>query len=98
MGIHKALRIVFKEPQRAYAWVKAPNTAFGGRSALEVMLRGPLGRALGLRHAPELRFVNDELIESGAKLSALISKAVKEDEKRHVDDPDSDNTDSDDGR
>jgi ribosome-binding factor A len=50
------------------------------------MLRGPLGRALGLRHSPELRFVNDELIEQGAKLSALIQKAVKDDEARHVDD------------
>lgn len=50
------------------------------------MLRGPVGRALGLRHSPELRFVNDELIESGAKLSALIQKAVKDDVTRHVDD------------
>jgi ribosome-binding factor A len=50
------------------------------------MLRGPVGRALGLRHSPELRFVNDELIESGAKLSALIQKAVKDDVARHVDD------------
>lgn len=53
------------------------------------MLRGPVGRALKLRHSPELRFVNDELIESGAKLSALIQKAVKEDQARHTDDPDS---------
>lgn len=52
------------------------------------MLRGPLGRALKLRHAPELRFVADELIESGARLSALINKAVSEDAARHVDDPD----------
>ncbi len=50
------------------------------------MLRGPVGRALGLRHSPELRFVNDELIEKGAKLSELIHKAVKDDESRHVDD------------
>src|SRR5690349_240755 len=50
------------------------------------MLRGPLGRALGIRHSPELRFVKDELIESGARLSGLISKAVKDDEARHVDD------------
>jgi ribosome-binding factor A len=48
-------------------------------------LRGPVGRALGLRHSPELRFVADELIEGGAKLSALISKAVREDEARHID-------------
>jgi ribosome-binding factor A len=49
------------------------------------MLRGPLGRALGIRHSPELRFTQDELIESGARLSALINKAVKDDVARHVD-------------
>jgi ribosome-binding factor A len=54
------------------------------------ILRGPLGRALQLRHAPELRFVPDELIESGARLSALINKAVNEDVARHVDDPEDD--------
>jgi ribosome-binding factor A len=47
--------------------------------------RGPVGRALGLRHSPELRFVKDELIEGGARLSALIHQAVKQDEARHVD-------------
>src|ERR1044071_1606472 len=52
------------------------------------LLRGPLGRALGIRHSPELRFVQDELIEKGAKLSALINKAVKEDAARHVDEDD----------
>jgi ribosome-binding factor A len=52
------------------------------------MLRGPLGRALGTRHSPELRFVQDELIESGARLSALITRAVKDDAARHVDDED----------
>jgi ribosome-binding factor A len=62
-------------------------------SAAEI-LRGPLGRALGLRHAPELRFVADELIESGARLSALIRKAVDDDQARHVDEPDAGDTDS----
>jgi ribosome-binding factor A len=50
------------------------------------MLRGPVGRALGIRHSPELRFVHDELIEGGARLSALITKAVHDDEVRHVED------------
>jgi hypothetical protein len=40
MGIHKALRYMFTEPSRSYAWVKKPNTAFGGRSALDRMLAG----------------------------------------------------------
>ncbi len=42
MGIHKALRIIFKEPARGYGWIKAPNAAFGGASAMDVMLHGEL--------------------------------------------------------
>lgn len=51
-------------------------------------LRGPVGRALGLRHSPELRFVKDELIESGARLSALINEAVQKDAANRVEDAD----------
>ena len=40
LGIHKALRILFQDPARGYAWISAPNTAFGGRSALEMMVQG----------------------------------------------------------
>jgi hypothetical protein len=40
MGIHKALRHVFKEPERAYAWIRRENAAFGGHSALDRMLAG----------------------------------------------------------
>jgi ribosome-binding factor A len=53
-----------------------------------VMLRGRLGRALGLRHAPSIHFEADSLIEEGARMSALIRDAVKQDEARHVDDSD----------
>ncbi|MET1026392.1 MAG: MbcA/ParS/Xre antitoxin family protein [Dongiaceae bacterium] len=40
MGIHKALRYLFMEPERSYAWVSKPNDAFAGRSALDRMLQG----------------------------------------------------------
>ena len=40
MGIHKALRHMFREPERAYAWVAKPNLAFGGQTALQRMLAG----------------------------------------------------------
>lgn len=40
MGIHKALRHLFKEPERAYAWVRRDNEVFGGQSALTRMLAG----------------------------------------------------------
>ena len=49
MGIHKALRIIFLDPQRGYDWIKAPNSAFGGRSALAVMLGGELTDLLRVR-------------------------------------------------
>jgi len=50
MGIHKALRIIFREPERSYAWVRLPNAAFGGRTALAVMLGGELTDLMRVRH------------------------------------------------
>lgn len=49
MGIHKALRIIFEDATRGYRWVKAPNEAFGGRPALEVMLGGELTDLMRVR-------------------------------------------------
>lgn len=49
MGIHKALRIVFREPQRGYRWIKAPNETFAGASALGVMLGGELTDLMRVR-------------------------------------------------
>lgn len=42
LGVHKALRIVFADPQRGYDWIRRENIAFGGASALDVMLQGGL--------------------------------------------------------
>ena len=49
MGIHKALRIIFREAPQGYAWIKSQNEAFGGRSALEVMLGGELTDLMRVR-------------------------------------------------
>ena len=49
IGIHKALRLIFREAPRGYAWIKAPNEAFGGRSALDVMLGGELTDLMRVR-------------------------------------------------
>jgi uncharacterized protein (DUF2384 family) len=49
MGIHKALRLIFREPERGYGWIKAPNQAFGGRSASDVMLGGELTDLMRVR-------------------------------------------------
>lgn len=49
MGIHKALRLIFAEPQRGYGWIRKGNAAFGGASALEVMLGGELTDIMRVR-------------------------------------------------
>lgn len=49
MGMHKALRLIFREPERGYRWIKAENTAFGGKSALGVMLGGELTDLMRVR-------------------------------------------------
>jgi hypothetical protein len=49
LGIHKALRTVFREPARGYAWVKASNEVFEGRSALEVMVGGEMTDLMRVR-------------------------------------------------
>jgi Protein of unknown function (DUF2384) len=49
IGIHKALRIIFSDPHRSYAWIKAPNGAFTNQSALDVMLGGELTDLMRVR-------------------------------------------------
>jgi uncharacterized protein (DUF2384 family) len=49
MGIHKAMRIIFRGADRAYGWIRASNRVFGGRSALDVMLSGELTDLMRVR-------------------------------------------------
>jgi len=49
LGIHKALRILFADPERVYGWVKRANAAFAGASALDVMRRGELTDLMRVR-------------------------------------------------
>ena len=42
MGIHKALRYMFSDTKRGYAWLRRSNLAFAGQSALERMLSGEI--------------------------------------------------------
>lgn len=49
MGIHKGLRYLFTEPARGYAWIRKPNSAFAGQSALDVMMRGEITDLIDLR-------------------------------------------------
>ena len=49
LGIHKALRIIFADAQAGYRWMVAPNEAFAGRSALDVLRQGGMEDLVRLR-------------------------------------------------
>lgn len=38
LGIHRALRCIFADTDRAAQWISAPNNAFDGTCALDLML------------------------------------------------------------
>ncbi len=42
LGIFKALEILYQRPEMADAWVRKPNAAFGGQSALARMCAGQM--------------------------------------------------------
>ena len=49
LGIHKALRLLFRDHARGYGWIRRPNADFGGRSALDIMLQGHLTDLMRVR-------------------------------------------------
>ncbi|MCC5886001.1 MAG: DUF2384 domain-containing protein [Gammaproteobacteria bacterium] len=49
MGIHKSLRYLFSDPARGYGWIRKPNDAFDGHSALDIMMRGEITDLIDLR-------------------------------------------------
>ena len=40
IGIREATHVLLPIAERANAWVKRPNSEFGGRSALDIMMMG----------------------------------------------------------
>ena len=80
-------------PDLTHAWVHYTLLAGDSHDPLqqEILaeaarrLRGPLGRALRLRVAPDLHFQPDEELERSNRLDEMITSAVREDRTRHVD-------------
>jgi ribosome-binding factor A len=77
-------------PDLTHVWVKYTLLAGDSHDALQreildeaaTYLRGPLGRALRLRLAPQLHFSPDEELEAGNRLDDLIARAVQEDQRK----------------
>ncbi|MDD0824844.1 30S ribosome-binding factor RbfA [Mannheimia sp. AT1] len=49
-------------------------------------IRSLLGKAMRLRIVPELRFVYDESLVEGMRMSNLVSNVIKNDEEKHKED------------
>jgi ribosome-binding factor A len=58
----------------------SPEEVGEGLNRAAGFLRGAIGRALSLRHAPKLEFLYDQQIENADKLTRLIDAAVKSDQ------------------
>ena len=48
-----------------------------GLKAVAPQMRGPVGRALGIRHSPELRFELDRNVEYAARMDELFANLRK---------------------
>lgn len=49
LGIYKAINILLPVRERAAAWIRRPNKAFGGETALDVMLKGRIDNLYQVR-------------------------------------------------
>ncbi|UQX80913.1 30S ribosome-binding factor RbfA [Mannheimia haemolytica] len=49
-------------------------------------IRTLLGKAMSLRIVPELRFIYDESLVEGMRMSNLVSSVIKNDEEKHKED------------
>ncbi len=56
-----------------------PKIAREGLQRASGFLRGKLGRALEIRHVPELRFLHDDSVAHGIEISRLIDEANQAD-------------------
>lgn len=50
-------------------------------------IRSLVGKAMRLRIVPELRFIYDQSLVEGMRMSNLVSDVIRKDEERHVEDP-----------
>jgi ribosome-binding factor A len=83
-------------PDLSHAWVHFQVLGGDAHDPLQqeildeaaVYLRGPLGRSLRLRIAPQLHFRPDAELEQSQRLDELITRALREDAARHPSDTD----------
>jgi ribosome-binding factor A len=58
-----------------------PAPALAGLTSAAGFLRGKLGRAIKIRHVPELRFRHDASAAESARISALLDSTHVDDDR-----------------
>lgn len=63
------------------------EVAIAGLKSKEKYVRGQLGKRMRLRLTPEIRFIEDESLERGSRVIAILDKLKDENEKKKADAP-----------
>lgn len=66
--------------------VEAIKQGMQGLEKASPYIRTLLGKAMRLRIVPELRFIYDESLVEGMRMSNLVSSVIKNDEEKHKED------------
>ena len=62
---------------------EAINQCMKGLEKASPYIRSLVGKAMRLRIVPELRFIYDESLVEGMRMSNLVSNVIREDEAKH---------------
>ena len=62
---------------------EAINQGMKGLEKASPYIRSLVGKAMRLRIVPELRFIYDESLVEGMRMSNLVSNVIREDEAKH---------------
>ena len=65
---------------------EAINQGMKGLEKASPYIRSLVGKAMRLRIVPELRFIYDESLVEGMRMSNLVSNVIREDETKHKED------------
>ena len=65
---------------------EAINQGMKGLEKASPYIRTLVGKAMRLRIVPELRFIYDESLVEGMRMSNLVSNVIREDEAKHKED------------
>ena len=65
---------------------EAINQGMKGLEKASPYIRSLVGKAMRLRIVPELRFIYDESLVEGMRMSNLVSNVIRQDEAKHKED------------